>query len=146
VQRRVLIGLGVFAFLGISFVLARVLVGAGSERSAVLDILRAEARGDAGAVLRQMPRCAGDPTCARVTRARTAKLRRPGRVQILNYQPSAQATFVNTTGTGRVAWRTEARRFPVVQCVVVERSGPLTGGGVEILSISDPIGLQARCG
>jgi hypothetical protein len=44
-----------------------------------------------------------------------------------------------------VAWRTRDRRFPVVQCVQVEREGPLTGGGVEILSISNPVGLEAAC-
>ena len=144
-QRRLLIAFGVFVFLGISFLLARALVGAGNERAAVLQILRAQARGDADGVLALMPRCARNPACAHVTRARTAKLRRPGRVQILNYQPSAEAAFTNQTATGRVAWRTDAKPFPVVQCVVVEREGPLTGGGVHVLSISNPIGLEARC-
>lgn len=145
-QRRLLIAFGIFVFLGISFLLARALVGTGGERALVLQILRAEARGDADGVLKLMPRCARDPACARVTRARTTRLRRPGRVQILNYEPSAQAAFTDQTATGRVAWRTDVKRFPVVQCVVVTRKGPLTGGGVRILSISDPIGLQSRCG
>jgi hypothetical protein len=145
VQRRIAIGFGIFLFLGISFLLARALVGAGNERAQVLDVLRAEAAGDADAVLKLMPRCARNPTCASVTRERTGRLARPGKVEILNYQPSTQAAFVNQTGTARVAWRTQDKRFPVVQCVVISREGPLTGGGVEIYSISNPVGLEAGC-
>jgi hypothetical protein len=147
-QRRTkltIIVFGTFVFLAISFLLARALVGTGDERAAVLEVLKAQARGDADAVLDAMPRCRKTLACANPTRARTTKLARPGRVQILNYDPSAQAAFTNQTGTARVAWRTDQRRFPVVQCVVVEREGPLTGGGVTILSISNPIGLEDRC-
>ncbi len=139
------IAFGTFLFLGVSLLLARALVGTGGERSAVLRILRDEARGNATAVLDRMPRCARNPACATVTRQRTVRLRRPGKVEILNYTPSTQAAFVNMTGTARVAWRTQVRRFPVVQCVVVKREGPLTGGKVEVISISNPIGLEAGC-
>jgi hypothetical protein len=145
-QRRLVIGFAVFVFLGVSLLLTRALVGAGAERSKVLDVLRAQARGDADAVLALLPDCRRSPTCAQLTRRRTARLRRPGRVQILNYQPSVQVTFVNRTGQGRVAWRTDRRRFPVVQCVFVRREGPLTGGGVKLVSISNPVGLEAGCG
>jgi hypothetical protein len=145
VQRRLAIAFGVFLFLGISFLLARALVGTGNERAVVLDILRAQARGDADAELELMPRCARNPACAQVTRARTSRLRRPGTVEILNYSASTQAAFTDQTGTARVAWRTQQRRFPVVQCVQVEREGPLTGGGVEVLSLSNPVGLEAAC-
>jgi hypothetical protein len=34
---------------------------------------------------------------------------------------------------------------PVVQCVRVRREGPLTGAGVELLALSNPIGLESRC-
>ncbi|MEA2125335.1 MAG: hypothetical protein QOI80_2117 [Solirubrobacteraceae bacterium] len=139
------IAFGTFVFLGISLLLARALVGAGNERAVVLDVLRAQAAGDADGVLALMPRCAHNATCARVTRERTARLRRPGKVEILNYTPSTQAAFVNQTGTARVAWRTRERRFPVVQCVVVKREGPLTGGGMEVYSISNPVGIEAGC-
>jgi hypothetical protein len=44
-----------FLFLGISALLARGLTGAGTERSRVLDVLEAQARGDAGAVLAALP-------------------------------------------------------------------------------------------
>jgi len=136
---------GLFVFLGISFLLARALTGQGAERSRVLDVLRAQARGDAPAVLEQLPACAREPACVRVTRARVAKLERPGKVEILNFQPSVRVTMTRRSGTGRVAWRAGGS-LPVVQCVKARRDGPLTGGGVELLALSDPIGLEASCG
>jgi hypothetical protein len=142
--RVIVIAFVVFVFLGISFLLARGLTGAGSERSKVLAVLRAQARGDAGAVLADLPACRAEPACAQVTRERVAKLRRPGPVQILNYQPSVQVALTRQTGTGRVAWRA-GMSLPVVQCVRVRRDGPLTGGAVELLSISAPIGGEESC-
>jgi hypothetical protein len=139
------VAFGLFVFLGISFLLARALTGEGAERSKVLDVLRAQSRGDAPAVLEQLPACAREPACAQVTRDRVERLRRPGEVEILTYRPSVRVTMTRRSGTGRVAWRA-GRSLPVVQCVKARREGPLTGGGVELLSLSDPIGLEASCG
>ncbi len=135
---------GTFVFLGISFLLARALTGSGAERTRVITVLRAQARGDADAVLKQLPACAAEPACARVTRERVAQLKRPGEVQILNYRPSVRVTMTRRSGTGRVAWRAGGS-LPVVQCVKALREGPVTGGGVELLSISKPIPLDAAC-
>ena len=135
---------GTFVFLGIAFLLARGLTGAGAERGSVLEVLRAQARGDSAAVLARLPACRREAACARVTRARVASLRRPGRVEILTYRPSAQLSLTRQVGSGRVAWRAGAGR-PVVQCVRVRREGPLTGGGVELLAVSDPIALDGGC-
>jgi hypothetical protein len=74
-----------------------------------------------------------------------AKLARPGRVEVLQYRPSVQVTFTRTTGTARIAWRAGLTGLPVVQCVRVLRDGPLTGNGVELLSISAPIKGQSSC-
>ena len=137
-------GFAAFVFLGLSFLLARGLTGSSAERGKVLDVLEAQASGDAAAVLDQLPACRAEPACVQVTRARVARLERPGRVQILNYRPSARLSLTRSTGTGRVAWRT-GESLPVVQCVRVRREGPLTGGGVELLAISAPIGLEAPC-
>jgi hypothetical protein len=142
--RVLIIAFVVFVFLGISFLLARGLTGAGNERSQVLDVLRAQARGDADAVLAELPACRAEPACAQVTRERVAKLRRPGRVEILTYTPSVQIALSRQTGTGRVAWRAGTSR-PVVQCVRVRRDGPVTGGDVELLAISAPIGNESGC-
>jgi hypothetical protein len=135
---------GTFVFLGISFLLARGLTGAGAERGRVLDVLRAQARGDAGAVLAELPACRREPACATVTRDRVARLRRHGRVEILNYRPSAQLSLTRRTGSGRVAWRA-GQGLPIVQCVRIRREGPLTGGGLELLALSDPIPLDGSC-
>lgn len=146
-RTRILIVAGflVFVFLGISAMLARALSAAGTERDHVLDIAKAEARGDAGKVLELTPACDADPACAATTRAFVAKLERPGEVEVLRYDPSVQVTFTRTTGTGRMAWRAGSNGLPVVQCVRVRRDGPLTGNTVELLSISAPIGNESAC-
>ena len=113
--------------------LARGLTATGTERSKVLDLLEAQARGDADAVLAALPACRAQPACAQVTRDRVADLRRPGEVEILTYAPSVRIALTRQTGTGRVAWRAGSA-LPVVQCVRVRRDGPLTGADVELLA------------
>ena len=139
------IGFAAFLFLGASGLLARALTGAGNERSRVLELVQAQARGDERAVLGMLDACRAQPACAQVTRDRVRELRRPGRVEILTYSPSVQVALTRRLGTGRVAWRA-GTGSPVVQCVRVRREGPLTGGGVELLAISAPIGGEAGCG
>jgi hypothetical protein len=140
----IVLGFAGFFFLGVSLLLALGLSGSGTERGAVLDLLRAQARGDAGAVLSRLPACRREPACARTTRERIAGLRRGGEVEILTYRPSMTLALTRRTGTGRVAWRA-GTSLPVVQCVHVLRDGPLTGGDVELLSISAPIGGEEGC-
>jgi hypothetical protein len=141
----ILVGFAVFVFLGISLMLARALSATGTERTRVVEIVEAQARGDVKAVLRRTPSCAREPACVAATQAFVAKLRRPGDVAILQYRPSVQMPLTRAVGTGRVAWRAGAHGFPVVQCVRVRRDGPLTGAEVDILSISAPIGREASC-
>jgi len=146
-RTRVLIvaGFAVFVFAGLSLLLALGLSGDGAERGDVLEVVRAQARGDAEAVLARLPACRREPACAAATRERMDELARPGKVQILTYRPSTKLALTRKTGTARVAWRAGAG-LPVVQCVRVRRDGPLTGGDVELLSISAPIGREAGCG
>jgi hypothetical protein len=143
--RIILIVFGVFVFLAISALLARALTATGVERAAVLDLVRAQARGAEGTVLQQLPACAAEPACAAATRERTRRVRRPGEVRLLRFEPSVGLTLTRQSGIARVAWNAGGGR-PVVQCVRVRREGPLTGGGVELLSISAPIGGEASCG
>jgi hypothetical protein len=110
----------------------------------VLDVIEAQARGDAEAVLADLPACRAEPACAQVTSERVDELERPGRVEILTYSPSVQVALTERTGVGRVAWRA-GTGLPVVQCVRVRREGPLTGADVELLAISAPIGREAAC-
>ena len=145
-RARVLIPLvfALFVFAGLSILLARGLTGSGAERADVLELVKAQARGDAAAVLDRLPACRREPACEQTTRERVARLRRDGRVQILTYTPSARLALTRKVGTGRVAWRA-GDGLPVVQCVRVRREGPLTGGGVELLSVSGPIESEASC-
>jgi hypothetical protein len=106
--------------------------------------VRAEATGNPRAVLARLPACARDAACAAATRGRVGALRRGGPVQILQYVPSTELALTTRVGTGRVAWR-GGQSLPIVQCVRVQRSGPLSGGGVQLLSISPPIPRQASC-
>ena len=144
--RITVIAFGTFVFLGVSLLLTKAFVGSGNERAVVLDVLRAQAAGDPAGMLEKMPACRSDRTCTRLTEERAERLARPGSVQILTYTPSVQVALTNRDGTGRVAWRTDQRPLPVVQCVVVKRQGPLSGGGVELVSLSNPIGNEASCG
>ena len=140
----IVIGLAVFLFLGFSALMARALTGAGDERSRVLDVVEAQARGDVDAVLAELPACRAQPACVEVVRARVRELERPGNVEILTYTPSVQVALTRRTGIGRVAWRVGGSD-PVVQCVRVRRDGPLTGADVELLAISAPIGGEESC-
>lgn len=140
----VVIGFVVFVFLAISALLARALTASGTERTRVLDVAVAEARGDAAAVLRLTPACAAQPACAATVRGFVPALAHAGKVQILQYEPSVQMTLTRTTGSGRLAWRA-GTGLSVVQCVRVRRDGPLTGNGVRLLSISAPMRRDASC-
>jgi hypothetical protein len=138
------IAFAVFVFLGISALLGRALSGAGNERAQVLQLLQAQARGNGRAMLADLPACRAEPACAAQVRALAGRLRRPGHVEILAYDPTAEVTFTRRTGVGRVAWRA-GTGLPVVQCVRARREGPLTGAGAELLSISAPIPRTSSC-
>ena len=140
----IVVGFMVFVFLGLAVLLGLGLTGSVSERAAVLDLVEAQAAGDVEAALDKLPKCRAEPACARVVRDRVQELRQPGDVQILTYDPSVQLALTNRTGMGRVAWRA-GESLPIVQCVRARRDGPLTGGGVELLAISAPIGREAGC-
>jgi hypothetical protein len=139
------IAFAVFVFLGLSVLLARGLTGSSRERGEVLELVQAQARGDADAVLARLPACRREPACARATAGRVQQLRRPGRGELLTYTPSSRLALTRKVGTGRVAWRA-GQALPVVQCVRVRREGPLTGGSVELLSVSAPIAREGGCG
>lgn len=135
---------GLVGFILASLVLARGLSAAGAERAQVLGLLRAQAAGDSAQVLSRLPACRREPACVSITRRRVAQLRRPGRVEILAFEPSVRVTPTLHTGTARVAWRAGAA-LPVVQCVRVRRQGPLSGNAVELLSLSAPIPRTGSC-
>lgn len=138
------IAFGVVVFLTISLLLARGLSGAGVERARTLEVLEAQARGDADGVLRRLAACRAVPACVTVTRERVARLKRRGDVEILSFEPSARLTVTQQTASARVAWRA-GTGAPVVQCVRVRRDGALAGAKVELLAVSAPIDRQGNC-
>jgi hypothetical protein len=147
VKRAGLIALGVLLFLAISAVLARFLTPDNLEREKDVALIKAEARGDAASMIRQLHGCAANPACVATQRENAAnpRLRRPGEVKILSLSSATANSPTGATGTTRVAW-TVIGQLPVVQCIDVRRTGnALTGVHVQLLSLSRPIGNEADC-
>ena len=109
----------------------------------MLDVLQAQARGDANRMLRDID-CQDDACVARV-RANARELRAPGDVTIVRIDSATSHALTGKTGQTRVVWITPGR-LTTVQCVLVERTGtPLSGQSVTLLDLSAPIGRQAAC-
>ena len=146
-RRRVLIGLGIVVFLGVSLLLARYLTTEGRERSAIHALLAAQARGDAAGMLDRLDSsCRADTRCRATVAADARRLRRPGEPKIISLSSGTSYAIGAATGTTRVAWTVVDEGLPVVQCVVVHRGGSaLAGRTVTLLRISAPIGNEASC-
>ena len=142
-MRIALIAAGILIFLAASAGVARWLTADNAERDKVTDLLRAQARGDAAAMLRELDRCAGG--CAVRVRANAERLRRPGKLEIARYDSDTSHALGADTGQTRVVWKTPAT-LTVVQCVTVERKGnPISGIDVRLLGISGPIPRESSC-
>jgi hypothetical protein len=147
VRRRVLIVAGIVMFLAISLVFARWLTTEGSERNAINDLLAAQARGDAAAMLDVLgDRCRADANCRATVEANADRLARQGDPKIISLKSGTAYAVGEATGTTRVAWTVIDKGLPVVQCVEVHRGGSaLSGRSVTLLRISAPIGNEASC-
>ena len=145
-RRRVaMIATAVVLLVVIGALLARYLFTENVERNDILTVLQAQAHGDAPRELALLDGCRTRPACAATVRASAVKLRRPGTVKILSIKSPTAGALSESTGTARVAW-TVIGRLPVVQCVVVRRTGnALQGLHVSLLSLSAPIENEANC-
>jgi len=133
------------AFLAISAGLARVLSANGAERSAIVSLIDAQARGDAPAMISKIQGCSGEASCVASARGNAARLRSPGSVQLVRLDASTSFAVSSHTGTARVVW-TAPSRTTIVQCVRVRRGGNvLAGVTVRLLSLSAPIDRQGDC-
>lgn len=140
-----LVLVGLLAFVGISTILARAFSIDGAERVAITNLIEVEARGDAAALVRQIDGCAKSPACRRRAAVDARYLRRPGKVLILELNPSAGFSLGSTIGTARVAWRA-GTALPIVQCVRVRRAGDVFSGlRVQLLELSVRIKTDADC-
>jgi hypothetical protein len=143
-RRTLLFAAGVVVFLGLSVLLARWLSLENVERTAVVVLLENEARGDAQGMLAQLHGC--DSHCRANVIADARRLRRPGHVQILAYQSQSSYSLTTTVADTRVAWKSSLSRFPVVQCVKVERKGnAISGLQIRLLTLSLQIPDIADC-
>ena len=132
-------------FVAISILLARYLAAENAERNDILAVLQAQARGDAARELELLDGCHARVVCAATVRMSAVRLRRPGGVKILSIKSPTAGSLTGATGTTRVAW-TVIGKLPVVQCVLVRRTGnALRGIDISLLSLSGPIGNEAEC-
>jgi len=143
VKRLLLIAVAVIAFLAVSVVVARWLSADTDERGQVVELLRAQARGDAGAMLRRLE--CRDPACIALVRANARRLRGRGELKIPLYQSGTAHALRSRTKPTRVVWFTPGR-LTTVQCVLVRRTGNVFAGtSVSLLRLSAPIGRESSC-
>jgi len=136
-RRVALIVLGVIVFLVISGILARWLSLENAERSDILALLQAQARGDAPAMLAKLDGC--DARCRTIVHADARTLRRSGAVLILARQSQTAYALSSRTAETRIAWEA-GNRLPVVQCVTVRRTGNvITGLTLHLLAIGPAV-------
>lgn len=132
-------------FIAVTVLLARAFTIDGAEQSAIEAVLRAEARGDPAGVIAGISHCAQTTACVARAHANAAALKRPGKLVVIQLNPSAGFSVGSTTGTARVAWRVDSS-LPIVQCVRVRRGGNLISGyHVELLKVSRRIPSDSDC-
>ncbi|QEC47496.1 hypothetical protein FSW04_07840 [Baekduia soli] len=128
----------VVVFLAVSFVVARFLTTENRERAKLDDLLHLEAAGDVGGVLRSLQAC--DAACAAKVRAFVPRLAGPGAVKIARLDSGTSYSLGTAQGWSRVVWVRGVNAVPVVQCVLVRRSGsPLTGRSISLLRLNAPL-------
>jgi len=143
--RLLLIAVAVIVFVLISALLARAFSIDGAEQGAITRLVQDEARGDSAAMTKLILHCARSGSCRSRARADAHALRRPGRVSILELNPSAGFSLTSTLGVARVAWRAGSS-LPVTQCVLVRHAGNVISGlSVQLLEISRRIGTGSDC-
>ena len=97
-------------------------------------------------VVREIEGCGEDPGCRAQVARTVARVRRAGEVKILRLDSGTAYALGSATGTTRVAWGVVDRGLPVVQCVVVHRSGSLLAGhSITLRRLSRPIGRESSC-
>ena len=145
-MKRALIIVAVLVLVAASFVVARWINNDTVERARVVELLRAQLRGDAAAMLRRLDDCR-DPACAAVVRANARRLRRDAELKVALYQSQTAHALRSRTKFTRVVWFPAGREAQTtVQCVLVRRSGNVFAGmTVSLLRVTAPIGRESSC-
>jgi len=146
VKRPLIIAAGVIVLLAVSFVVARWINNDTVERARVVELLRAQMRGDAADMLRRLTACE-DPACIAIVRENARRLRRDGELKVALYQSQTAHALRSRTRFTRVVWFPSGREAETtVQCVLVRRKGnALTGMTVSLLRVTAPIGRESSC-
>ena len=140
-----IIAAAVLVFVAIAVVLARWLSAENAERNKVVDLLDAQARGDANAMLDQIDGCVRRPSCVEAVRVNATRLKDRGDVDIVAYESATSHALGAKSGPTRVVWKTPSR-LPTVQCVEIRRSGNvLSGPSVTVTGLSEPIERESPC-
>lgn len=145
-KRPVVIAVAVAALLAASFLVARYINNDTVERARVVELLRAQTRGDAAGMLRRLDACA-DPACIAIVRANAGRLRRAAELKVALYQSQTAHALRSRTKFTRVVWFPSGRPAETtVQCVLVRRKGNvLAGMTVTLLRVTAPIGRESSC-
>jgi hypothetical protein len=143
VKRPLLIAVAVVAVIAVSAVVARWLNNDTVERGKVVELLRAQAKGDAATML-DLVTCSDEP-CKAVIQKNARTLRGKGDLKIALYQSQTAHALRSGTKPTRVVWFTPGR-LTTVQCVLVRRSGNVFAGtSVSLLRLSAPIDRESSC-
>ncbi|MGH2840258.1 MAG: hypothetical protein ACRDKY_05465 [Solirubrobacteraceae bacterium] len=142
-MKRALIAVAILVFLGVSLLVARWLNTDTVERGAVVELLRAQARGDAAGMLEHLD--CRDDSCRAQAHENARRLRSPGELKVVLYQSGTAHALRSRTKPTRVVWITPGR-LTTVQCVLVRRRGnAIAGTSVTLLRVSAPIGRESSC-
>jgi hypothetical protein len=143
--RIALIAAAILVFAAVTLLVGRVLGASTAARNEAVDVVKAQARGDADAVVSRISGCRSDPACRARTQAQVRRLRDPRDVRILRVDNVNHLSLGSRTDNVRVVWKSR-HRLPTVQCVRVRRSGdPLAGYDIEVLVLGAPIGRESAC-
>jgi hypothetical protein len=137
----------VFAvFLLISALLARIFSADSAERTAIINVLQDQARGDTNSLIARIQGCDSSAACRERAAYNASRLKGSGEISVLTLQTAAGGfTLGSTEGVARVAWRLGSG-LPIVQCVRVRRAGnPITGLHVQLLAVSKRIPSESAC-
>ena len=138
-RRPLIIAVAVVVLLAASFLVARWLNNDTVERARVVELLRAQARGDAADMLRRLDACA-DRACVAVVTENARKLRRDAELKVAFYQSQTAHALRSRTKFTRVVWFPAGREAETtVQCVLVRRKGNVFAGmTVSLLRVTAP--------
>ena len=139
------IAAAVLVFGAASFLVARWLSVDNGERARVEKLLRAQVRGDADAMAKQLDGC-HDTACRQRLDDLARRLGAPGKeLEIVRYDSKTSKALGAETGPTRVVWQVKGG-LTTVQCVLVQRTGTvLSAPRVTLLRLGAPIGREASC-